>query len=161
MVACPRMPPYGLCQRSNVDWLTSKACNTLARSLPALSIASASRNLCTICSSECRFLRLVIVKVSLPYGPKDLHNRWISFSTAGQSNNLRRRRNMTEFPDKWRRELCPKRLARRMVQDCSEEMFASKLVAQKVLGTGAIIRIGPEGVNSRCTASDGIFEQAE
>jgi hypothetical protein len=40
--------------------------------------------LCTICSGECRFLRLIIAKVSLPRGPKDLHNRWISFSTAGQ-----------------------------------------------------------------------------
>jgi GNAT superfamily N-acetyltransferase len=40
--------------------------------------------LCTICSGECRFRRLVISKVSLPSGLKDLHNRWISFSTAGQ-----------------------------------------------------------------------------
>lgn len=43
---------------------------------PALSIASASRSLCMICSGECGFLRLVISKVSLPKGPKDLHDRW-------------------------------------------------------------------------------------
>ena len=39
-------------QRSSLDSLTSKACNTAARFLPALSIASASRSLAPIYSER-------------------------------------------------------------------------------------------------------------
>ena len=39
-----------------------------SRSLPELSIASASRNFLTICSGECRFLRLVIIRSPCPEG---------------------------------------------------------------------------------------------
>jgi len=32
----------------------------------------------------CRFLRPLVIKVSLPFGHQNLHNIWIRFSTAGQ-----------------------------------------------------------------------------
>jgi hypothetical protein len=44
------IPPYWAHQRANVASLNSKACSTAARSLPAFSIASASRSFATICS---------------------------------------------------------------------------------------------------------------
>jgi hypothetical protein len=33
----------------------------------------------------CRRLRPPVIKVSLPKGHQNLHNIWISFSTAGQN----------------------------------------------------------------------------
>jgi len=45
-------------QRASVASLISKARSTAARSLPAFSIASASRSFATICSGLCFFRRL-------------------------------------------------------------------------------------------------------
>jgi hypothetical protein len=42
----------------------------------------------------CRFLRLVVIKVSLPFGHKDLHNIWIRFSTAGHVRIALRRKSL-------------------------------------------------------------------
>ena len=39
----------------------------------------------TICSGLCRCLRPLVIKVSLPNGHLNLHNIWVSFSTAGQN----------------------------------------------------------------------------
>ncbi len=64
LAASAFMPPYCARQRSYVDWLTSKVCSTTASSLPALSMASASRNFRTICSGVCRRLRLVVISRS-------------------------------------------------------------------------------------------------
>src|SRR5690606_17461232 len=55
------IPPYCFRQRRYVDSLSSRACSTTASSLPALSIASASRSFRTICSGVCRFRRLVVI----------------------------------------------------------------------------------------------------
>src|SRR5258705_2938480 len=77
------IPPYWLRQRAYVLSLTSSACSTAAKSLAELSIASASRSFLTTCSGLCRFLRPVVIKVSLPNGHLNLHNIWIRFSTAG------------------------------------------------------------------------------
>jgi hypothetical protein len=53
-----------------------------ARSLPALSIASASRSLATTSSGRCFFRRLVIESL-LARRPVDLHIAWIRISKAG------------------------------------------------------------------------------
>jgi len=78
------IPPYWARQRLSVDSLISKAGNTAARSLPALSIASASRSLATISSGRCFFRHLVVIESFLALRAIDSHIAWIRISKAGQ-----------------------------------------------------------------------------
>jgi hypothetical protein len=78
------IPPYWDRQQVSVASLTSKDCSTAAMSLPALSIASASRSFATISSGRCFFRRLSVIESLLPQGVVDLHTDWIRISKAGQ-----------------------------------------------------------------------------
>src|ERR1700722_9754931 len=65
------IPPYWLRHRKYVASLFSRNCSTAATSLPALSIASASRSFRTISSGPRHLLRLPASKVSLPSGLRE------------------------------------------------------------------------------------------
>jgi hypothetical protein len=81
-------------------------------SLPALSIASASRSFATISSGRCFFRRLVVIESLLPKGVVDLHTDWIRISKAGQRNDGRsvfdkqayKRRSIVEQTIGWLKE---------------------------------------------------------
>jgi len=70
--------------RLSVVSLIAKASSTAARSLPALSIASASQNFATISSGGCFFRRLFVIESLLALWAVDLHINWIRSSKAGQ-----------------------------------------------------------------------------
>ena len=55
-----------------------------ARSLPALSIASASRSVATTSVGWCCFRLLVVLESLLTCRAEDLHIHWIRISKAGQ-----------------------------------------------------------------------------
>ena len=76
-------------QRSGVDSLISKACNTAARFLPALSITSAYRNFGAISSGRCFFRRLYVIESLLALWAVDLHFYWTRISKAGHEDSLK------------------------------------------------------------------------